>query len=69
MIYPYIHKTSKKSKIKGLCKICGNPKSDTRIDVANNIFRGDDSVFYVHRDCLYAIGKKMFIARLINKQL
>jgi len=67
MKYPYIHSTSKLRKHKGLCKICLEPKSDTRVDVAFNVFRGDDSVYTVHRDCLYNIGKKEFIERLFVK--
>ena len=50
--YPYIYSVTQKSKNKGLCKICGENKSDTRIDVANNYFRGDDSVYNVHKACL-----------------
>lgn len=52
--YPYI---SEKLKLRGkqasgLCVFCGQPRSDMRLVVQVNWFRGDDEVFKVHGDCI-----------------
>ena len=38
----------------GLCCICKQPKSDCRVDVQLNWFRGEDDVHKIHRECLTA---------------
>ncbi len=59
---------------KGLCLVCGGIKADARIAIQYSIFRGDDDVLKVHRDCLLHfygfIGKKLAkeIGRLKKKQ-
>jgi hypothetical protein len=52
---PYMH-IKRKSYPKGLCKICGKNKSDSRIDVQVTSFRGDDEVYNVHKSCLHDVG-------------
>jgi hypothetical protein len=39
-------------KPRGLCTICGGNKSDARVDVEVNQFRGDDVVYKVHQRCI-----------------
>lgn len=40
----------------GRCRLCSQPKSDTRVVVQVNWLRGDDTVFPVHAACIE--GKK-----------
>ena len=56
--YPRIGSIQKLYKPKGLCRICGQNKSDHKVDVEINIFRGDDEVYKVHRKCLMALPPK-----------
>lgn len=57
----------KKQKPKGLCKICGENKSDSRIDVQVNNFRGDDDVFNIHNKCFKEIGVIAFMEIIEDK--
>ena len=48
----------RKCKPQGLCIVCGEPKSDARMEVQVNIFRGDDDVYKIHWKCRHkARGK------------
>jgi hypothetical protein len=41
-----------KNNKKGKCFYCEAPKSDTIIEVYVNWFRGDDDIYYVHKQCI-----------------
>ncbi len=58
---------SRKSKPKGLCKICGQNKSDSQAEVQTNWFRGDDLVYNVHKDCFNEIGRDGFLNKIGDK--
>lgn len=49
--YPRIGETIDLYKKRGICRLCGENKSDMRIDIQINNFRGDDEVFTVHKKC------------------
>lgn len=50
--YPAIGQITTKSRNKGLCVLCGEPKSDSEIHVECNTFRGDDDVYNAHKICI-----------------
>lgn len=52
----------------GICRLCGLPKSDTRISVETDWFRGDDKVFSVHKSCLFGVKEKALLKRLLENK-
>ena len=54
---------------RGLCKLCGQPKSDTAIVVQMDWFRGDDEVFPVHVACIQGKKVRELLQILIEKGL
>ena len=56
--YPIIGSTSKKYP-RGICRICKQPKSDFRVDIQVNEFRGDDDVIYMHKSCYKEVGSNV----------
>ena len=56
--YPVIGHRDKLSPKKGRCVICGEGRSDLGLHIEYNIFRGDDDVIKVHKDCFYSLPEK-----------
>lgn len=63
--YPKLGQIVSKHK-QGICKICGENKSDQHVYVQINWFRGDDEVFNVHKKCGVKIGVKNLLQELIK---
>ena len=61
--YPKIGECSVKSKYKGKCYICDGIKSEMRVDIQVNCFRGDDVVISVHKECLKNGGYNKIIQK------
>jgi hypothetical protein len=50
----------------GLCIFCEQPKSDMRVSVQVNWFRGDDIVLKVHKKCIRNLRDEQILKGIQN---
>lgn len=56
-IYPH--------RVGGKCRLCGKKDADSRMVIQISIFRGDDDVVLVHKECTKG-NKSIVLAELIE---
>lgn len=49
-----------------LCKICGKPRSDLRVEIQVSYMRGDDEVFFIHNECRKGLSEPEIIERILH---
>lgn len=54
---------------RGLCRVCGKPRSDKAIIVEVSRFRDDDEVFPVHAICVEGKKPAELLQMLVDKGL